>query len=129
MINVIYMSELLEMRNNDLLAAYHKALCKHWNNNVVITKFIEQVINSGAPRFYVSERKLLAAVVKIRKGCPVGRNPEKIRMYNDLYKIYCEKEKEMPFHRKIDIAAAAIYSPAPSFYIKPQQAGYIIYGR
>lgn len=123
------MSELTAIRNRDLEEAFHKALCKHWTNDVIVTKFIEQVVNDGAPRFYITERKLLSVVSKMRKGKAVGRNPEKIRMYNDLYRIYCEKEKEMRFHRKIDIAAAAIYSPAPSFYLKPQQAGYILYGR
>ena len=123
------MNELTLIRNKDLEAAYHKALCKSWTNDMVVSKFIERVVNDGAPRFYITERKLLSIISKMRKGIPIGRNPEKIRMYNDLYAIYCEKERVMCSHRKIDIAAAAIYSPAPSFYIKPQQAGYILYGR
>ncbi len=122
------MNELTAIRNRDLERAYHAALRKYWHNDMVIKKFITRVVESGAPRFYITERKLLVIVSKIRKGESVGRNPDKVRMYNDLYKVYCEKEAEMPCHRKIDIASAAIHTKAPSFYIKPQQAGNIIYG-
>lgn len=108
-------------RDNNLLDAYDKALKKFGDSAKYKSRqeIFEEVVNSEAKQFYVSPESAMKIISKIDrgKGCNI-KNPDKRKMYYDIYEIFISFRKEHPCASMKDAIYNIIYSKAPCFYLK-----------
>ena len=125
------MDRLKKERNEELIKAYERALKsqQEYVCQMPLNTFISKVVNSGAPRFFISEEQASKIINKMELGEKPKKMEEKIKLCEDLYAVYLELSKKMDGCFKYRIIEAAVHSPARSFYIKTQRALDIIWGK
>lgn len=109
-------------RNAALLKVYRQHInsCSH----IKLSEIGELIVNSPAPRFWVSEERAAAVVSAIMRGKPVldTMRPTKREMF---YEIYCRvvalKELHPDWHL-CELVFNVVNSPAPKFYMEVSSA-------
>lgn len=114
-------------RNNELMAAYRKALASH--SFIDMSVISDIVVNTPCSRFWVSEERAASVISDIIKGKPVlgSMRPLKREMFEDIYRLVVQFSIEYPDESLSDIIMRAVNSPAKKFYMKPRCAMEIIY--
>ena len=124
------MDRLKLERNEALIKAYQEALKTNKDvNQMPLNTFVQRVINGGAPRFFISEEQAAKIISKMESGKQPKKTDVKKRLCDDLYRVYLEIAERKKGCFKYCIIEEAVHSPAPSFYIKPQRALDIIWGK
>lgn len=125
------MDRLKQERNEELIKAYKRALKsqQQYVSQMPLNTFVSKVVNSGAPRFFISEEQAAKIINKMELGEQPKKTNEKIKLCEDLYAVYLEVSKKMDGCFKYRIIEAAVNSPARSFYITAQRALDIIWGK
>lgn len=118
---------LKQERNRELYAAYLRVMRRE-PNHLSMTRhaFFSKVVESGAPRFFISVRKAAAVIHVIELGGIPRMSRQGRRMSADLYDAYLRKREQMPGCYKHTVIQAAVMQPAPSFYLTPERAMDII---
>lgn len=118
--------EFTTQRNNELMAAFRKALGCQYSSDIEI---YELTVNSPSSRFWVSEERATIVISAICRGVPVleKMNPLKREMFSEIYKRVLVLKKSNPDARLYDLVFDIVNSPAPKFYMQPRSAKEIIY--
>ena len=125
------MDVLKKERDQALIKAYKQALVEHQGtvNQMPLNTFVLKVINSGAPRYFISEEQAAKIINKMELGIKPKKTNEKQKLCDDLYSRYLEVSKQMEGCFKYCIIEKVVNSPAKSFYITAQRALNIIWGK
>ncbi len=92
------------------------------------SEVIEHASKSGAPRFYVTfenARRFVSMLLR-DKELPIT-NKNKLEMYKEIYRRYCDQVKDKESRYKYLILENIIEEPAPSFYLDEETFRGIVY--
>lgn len=106
------------------------ALLKAYRNQVDAVSFVclseigEKIVNSPAPRFWVSEERAAAVVSAIMRGKPVldTMRPTKREMFEEIYRRVVALKQVHPDWRLCQLIFKVVNSPAPKFYMEVSSA-------
>lgn len=109
-------------RNAALLKAYREqieSVCF-----VRLNEIGEKIVNSPAPRFWVSEERAAAVVSAIMRGKPVldTMRPTKREMFEEIHRRVVSLKEEHPDWNLCQLVFNVVNSPAPKFYMEPSSA-------
>jgi len=108
--------ELITERNKDFVRAYRQA-CKE-NHCENIREYVRIAVKKPAPRFYIEKERAYDIIMFMEGNVAfVSQNPNKIRMYDEIYIRYKNLSELYPNKQKGDIIESVINQPAPEFYI------------
>lgn len=122
----------IEQRNQALIEAYQKKLKQHIIAGHSIThmplkNFIHEVINSGAPRYYISIEYARRIILCMKKGENIRLGKSRKKLYEDFYQEYLKQQQKLKGYYQYAIIQQTINTPAPSFYLQTRQAMNIIW--
>ncbi len=121
------MKDFTSDRNRDLRLAYIKFLNDNDYNNSSHIDILRIVINSPAPRFYISVQQAAKHIHNKQKGIKPSANKRTKQMADDLYCLYLEKRKQHPYEKSIRTIERVVHSSAPQFYISIKTLQNLIY--
>lgn len=109
-------------RNLALLRVYRRCVAEA--SFVRLDEIGERVVNSPAPRFWVSEQRATTVVSAILRGKPVldTMRPTKREMFLEIYRRVLILRKKHPKWRLPRLVGHVVHSPAPKFYMEPSSA-------
>lgn len=109
-------------RNAALLKAYREQVAAA--GFVRLEEIGKRIVNSPAPRFWVSEERAAAVVSAITRGQPVldTMRPTKREMFEEIYRRVTELKKRHPEQHLYQIVFTVVNSPAPKFYMEVSSA-------
>lgn len=109
-------------RNAALLKAYQQHI--HSVSFVRLNEIGEKIVNSPAPRFWVSEERAAAVVSAIMRGKPVleTMRPSKREMFEEIHRRVVALKKLHPDWHLCDLVMEVVNSPAPKFYMEASSA-------
>ena len=87
-----------------------------------MSRLVNYVITSTAPRFYISElraARVIRAFLADKINYPTQEQP--LRMHADLFRTFLNLREKNPHATFSQLVADAVYSPAPSFYLSLKQ--------
>lgn len=117
-------NEYSEERDRDLLAVFRRTIegCKHINLYEVANK----VVNSPAPRFYVSEYRARNVIKRMFNGKPLHKiSPLRMEMYEEIFARVKEARKVMQHKPLLLVIEEVLSQPAPKFYLT-EKSGVVI---
>lgn len=108
----------------------NEALLKAYRRQVDAVPFIrldeigEKIVNSPAPRFWVSEERAATVVSAIMRGLPVLKSmlPAKREMFTEIHRRVMALKKIHPDRFLYELVHEVVNSPAPKFYMEPSTA-------
>lgn len=111
-----------DMRDNALLAAYRKLT--HQCRFILNFEIAEAIVNSPAPRFWVSEERATAVISLLLRGKPAlaRMRPTKREMFSEILRRVRIARTNSPGKPLSYIINDIIHSPAPKFYMAPSSA-------
>lgn len=109
-------------RNAALLKAYIEQI--DTVGFIRLSEIGEKIVNSPAPRFWVSEERAAVVVSAIMRGKPVleTMRPTKREMFKEIYRRVVALKKEHPDWKLCQSVFKVVNSPAPKFYMEPSSA-------
>lgn len=83
-----------------------------------------KIVNSPAPRFWVSEERAAAVVSALLRGKPVldTMRPSKREMFEEIFRRVLDLREAHPDWRLSRLVFEVVNSPAPKFYMEPSSA-------
>lgn len=109
-------------RNAALLEAYRE----HVNaaRFVKLNEIGHKIVNSPAPRFWVSEERAAAVVSALMRGKPVLKSmrPSKREMFEEIHRRVVALKKLHPEWHLCELVYEVVNSPAPKFYMEVSSA-------
>lgn len=118
-------AEYSEDRIQDLLKVYFGYIreCDFINAHDVFT----HIVDSPAPRFYVSEPRATVVITKLLQGGDISKmHKTKQEMYREIYSRYIEEKKKHPTLSVAHVVGIVIEQQAPKFYLAPESARVMI---
>ena len=108
--------ELIHERNADFIERYREIRNECYNTS--IKDYVRITIKKPAKRFYI-EKERAYDIIMMMENCVAfaSPNPNKIRMYDEIYMRYKARMEQNPNALKSDVIEAVINEPAPEFYI------------
>ena len=109
-------------RNAALLKAYRELVDSV--SFIRLNEIGEKIVNSPAPRFWVSEERAAAVVSAIMRGKPVLKTmqPTKREMFEEIHRRVLALKKLHPDWNLSQLVFKVVNSPAPKFYMKASSA-------
>ncbi|MGM9862718.1 MAG: hypothetical protein ACI305_00440 [Lepagella sp.] len=109
-------------RNLALLHAYRREVAAA--SYITLDEIGRKIVNSPAPRFWVSEERAAAVVSALMRGKPIldTMRPTKREMFSEIYSRVLALRKARPCWDLPRIIHKVVNSPAPKFYMKPSTA-------
>lgn len=109
-------------RDEELLAAFRR--CIRQMPCISLPSLLRQVVSQPCSRFWVSPERATAILTRMFQGQDVSATmrPPKREMYRELFRRAQRIRALFPTMSIAHIAARAVYSPAPQFYIAPAAA-------
>ena len=109
-------SEIITERNADFIRAYRAAISE--NDCASIKDYVKIAIKMPSRRFWI-EKDRAYDIITMMENCVLfaSPNPNKIRMYDEIYIRYKKRMDENPCRQKYDIIEDVINEEAPEFYI------------
>lgn len=106
------------------------ALLKAYREQISAVKFVrlneigEKIVNSPAPRFWVSEERAAAVVSAIMRGKPVleTMRPTKREMFEEIHRRVVALKEAHPDWHLCQLVFKVVNSPAPKFYMEASSA-------
>lgn len=118
--------DFTHQRNEDLMRVFRLKILEA--DFIVMTDIFEQVANSPASRFWVSEERAAIVMSDMFKGKCIDRmRPNKREMFEEIFKRVSALRKENPEKSLFELTSIVVNSPAPKFYLTPRSAGELIY--
>lgn len=117
-------NEYKDERDRDLLAVFRRTIegCKH----ISLYDVVEEVVNSPAPRFYVSAYRARNVICRMYTGKPLTKiTPLRMEMYNEIFHRVREARKLFPHKPLLFIIEEVLDQPAPKFYLT-KKSGVVI---
>lgn len=114
-------------RDEDLIRAYRQKVIEA--DTVVVRDIFDEVVNSPASRFYVSERRAAIVISYMLQGRKVVEYMSDLKreMYNEIYRRVLTLMKERGKCTLSRLVSEVVNSPAPKFYLTPGSAKVIYY--
>lgn len=108
----------------------NEALLKAYREQIAAVKFVrlneisEKIVNSSAPRFWVSEERAAAVVSAIMRGKPVleTMRPTKREMFEEIHRRVVALKELHPDWHLCQLVFKVVNSPAPKFYMEASSA-------
>lgn len=118
---------ITRMRNEELLKAYRKQISKV--SSILLIDICDKIVNSPAPRFWVSEERAVNVVSAIMRGTPIlnTMRPPKREMFTEIHRRVIDLKKLHPRWSLCQIVSAVVNSPAPKFYMMPSSARHTLF--
>lgn len=109
-------------RNAALLKAYREQI--EAARVIRLNEIAKKIVNSPAPRFWVSEERAAAVISDIMRGKPVLHHmrPSKREMFEEIYHRVIALKQQRPDWALCRIVFVVVNSPAPKFYMEPSSA-------
>ena len=106
------------------------ALLKAYREQIEAVEFVrlnevgERIVNSPAPRFWVSEERAAAVVSALMRGKPVleTMRPTKREMFEEIHRRVVALRELHPDWSLCLLVFKVVNSPAPKFYMKTSSA-------
>lgn len=119
-------SECENVRNHELITAYHKLLDDA--DYICTDEIYRKVVEMPASRFFVSEERAAIVISKLMRGGKLkGMRPTKAEMFREIYRRAMIIKRRKPNMSVFDLAIEVVRQPAPKFYMEPGYARYIIF--
>lgn len=119
-------NEFIAARDNDLLRVYRRIISSVPHINIY--EVAEEVANSPAKCFYVSETRALNMVRRMMKGEKLVRVlPLRKEMYEEIYRRVKEVRVKYPEKSLRDVVEVVLDQPAPRFYLTKSSCLTILY--
>ena len=116
-------------RNNELLKAYKKVIKSV--SQIRLKEIGVMVVNSPAPRFWVSEERATTVISSMLKGKDVlsSMRQSKREMFQEIYRRVIELRKLKKYRSQTlsSVVFTVVNSPAPKFYMKASSAIEILF--
>lgn len=117
--------ELIRERNADFIERYRETRRECHNTN--IKDYVRIAIRKPARRFYIEKERAYDIIMFMENNVAFASpNPNKIRMYDEIYLRYKARMEQNPNAQKSEVIEAVINEPAPEFYIGIHRATRII---
>lgn len=108
----------------------NEALLKAYREQIAAVKFVrlneigEKIVNSPAPRFWVSEERAAAVVSAIMRCKPVleTMRPTKREMFEEIHRRVVALKELHPDWHLCQLVFKVVNSPAPKFYMEASSA-------
>lgn len=115
-------SHFISERNRALLSEFRRQVSKC--AFVTLNEIGERVVNSPAPRFWVSEERAAIVVSAIMRGKPVLKTMRlsKREMFEEIHRRVVILKKSHPDWFLYELVHEVVNSPAPKFYMKTSSA-------
>lgn len=109
-------------RNAALLKAYREQV--NAADFIRLNEIGEKIVNSPAPRFWVSEERAAAVVSSIMRGKPIldTMRPTKREMFLEIHRRVVALKEQHPDWTLCALVLKVVNSPAPKFYMRPSSA-------
>ncbi len=109
-------------RNDALISAFRRHVAEA--PYVRLKDIGLKVVNSPAPRFWVSEERAAAVISAIIRGKPVlqSMRPSKQEMFSEIHKRVMALKASHPEWPLCELVRVVVNSPAPKFYMEPSSA-------
>ena len=108
--------ELIKERNADFIERYRET--RKECHNTSIKDYVRITIKKPAKRFYIEKERAYDIIMFMENNVAFASpNPNKIRMYDEIYIRYKARMEQTPDAHKSDVIEAVINEPAPEFYI------------
>lgn len=118
--------DFTRQRNYDLMCVYREKLALA--NYIVMPDIFEQVAESPAKRFWVSEERAAVEVARMLVGKPFSRmRPNKREMFEEIFRRYLALRDLHPDKSLFELVSNIVHQPAPKFYLTPRTVGEFIY--
>ena len=117
--------EFARQRTADLLRVYFACIesCAY----VRMPEIFESVVNSPAPRFYISAPRAAVVVAALDKGDSLSSmRPNKREMFAEIYRRYLILRAANPAAPVAHLVRDIVEQPAPKFYLSASSAKIII---
>ncbi len=113
-------------RNADLMRVYRQKLAEA--KIIVMPVIFEQVAESPASRFWVSEERAAIVISAMATGKPMPRmRSNKREMFEEIYRRYLIMRDDYPDKSVYELVTKIVNQPAPKFYLTPRTVGEFIY--
>lgn len=123
-----YFGSILEFtkeRNAELMKVYRNKLAEA--SAIVMPVIFQQVADSPASRFWVSEERAAVVISSMAAGKPMSRmRKNKREMFEEIYRRYLIMREDNPNGPICELVAKIINQPAPKFYLTPRTVGEFI---
>lgn len=109
-------------RNKALIDAFRKYAEE--SEYINLKEIGHKIVNSPAPRFWVSEERATMVVSRILRGKPVldTMRPTKRQMFEEIYRRVVRLQMEKPDCPLCHLVCLVVNSPAPKFYMEASSA-------
>lgn len=119
-------SDVIQERNRDLFRSYRKLLQEAEFVNP--DKLFEDVVNTPAKRFWVSEERAAIVISEMMRGHKPHENSKyRNGMFREIYRRAMKLKHKHPELTIYEIACKVVNQKAPRFYITPSSARTIIF--
>lgn len=120
-------SDYITERNIELLHRFRQATIAS-DGDINLTRIVEEIINSPASRFYISEERAAAVMsAALRDRDIPGHSKSKKELYGELIARYRAIQETEPGITTKDAAAMIVRQPAPKFYLTVGSAKVILH--
>ena len=117
--------ELIVERNADFVKAYRAAVAE--NDCPNIKGYVRIAIKMPSKRFWIEKDRAYDIIMFMENNVAFASpNPNKIRMYDEIYLRYKARMEQNPNAQKSEVIEAVINEPAPEFYLSIHAAMKII---
>ena len=122
--------EIAKLKCDDFKKEVDKLLKKNHKEQMYLDKrqLACAVASGPAPRFYTTVDTAIRRINEIEAGNFTLSNPKEVEMFNEINKRYKAKLKEYAGRKyRVDVMYEVVTGPAPSFYITPSYAYFLMY--
>ena len=117
--------EYEQARNADLLRAYREQIERA--KFIYLPEILQKTVDTPSRRFWVSEERAAAVVLRIMKGDDLkGMRPMKREMFLEIYRRVSVRTKDNPGITLCEAVADVVCEEAPRFYLTPGSAKVIL---
>ena len=117
--------DFMPERDAELRARYRRLLREAVHIDKPVLLF--RLVNMPSSRFWVSEERAAIMVSRMERGLPLGPIvPSRQRMYEEIYRRYLLLRGKRPKAPLAELVREVVYQPAPSFYLTPKSAEWIM---
>lgn len=118
--------DFTRQRNEELLRVFRMHLARA--RYIIMPEIFQQVAESQASRFWVSEERAAVEVSRMLIGKPFSRmRPNKREMFEEIFRRFLILREEHPEKSVFELVSVIVYQPAPRFYLTPRTVGELIY--
>lgn len=117
--------DFMPERDAELRACYRRLLRD--TDYIDRSDILFRLVNTPSSRFWVSEERAAVMVSRMERRLPLGHIvPSRQRMYEEIFRRYLRLRRRHPDASIAELVRQVVYQPAPSFYLTPKSAEWIM---